>query len=804
MIEIKEKQIIIDGKPQIIMCGEIHYYRLKRSEWQDRIDKLKLAGCNAVASYVPWLIHEPVEGQIDLSGKTRPELDLAAYIDLCTENGLYFFVRPGPFVMAEMKNEGLPYWIYEKYPEIIPVCWNGQQATTKTVDYMHPGFLQECKRWYKSVMEVVSPRLQTNGGSIIGLQLDNEIGMLSWASNCPDLTDFVLDDFFVWLDERYGRDEVAARYPINLKEIEKRNESVRSPKEEFAPALMKDLGYYMRHRFAKYVAELRGYAEEYGVKDIPFVVNIHGTSNLRGLTFPIGISQLYESYTQGPGYLSGSDIYFGDLTMGTFQDLYIINAMMDAVHTPDQPLTSVEFNCGDGNFGDNYGGRYDPSAADLKTRMSIAQGNRLLNYYLFAGGTNYRMEEKRGDGNDRIAFTGERHGFAAPVSPEGKLNYTFPRMARAIKTIMAVEEKAAVMNEERDPVSFAFIPDYFMTEYQYPESEQMKEIASNLEGNRAGSAWENVGRAMLLGGYRFGSTDIQNNPLSVETTPVLVLPSARYMSSEIQEKLTLYLEDGGGLLLYGEIPQYDMEGNDCTILADALGVRVTGVHRDFDHNYLSLYAENWAAPRPEVRTYFAQVFTAGEKAAPLLKVYKTDEICAADIPVGKGRAVIMATSYSCDISFIKEIIERLGASARYSHDCEEHGVFLTTTANEEGERFIHLLNLDGFDKTFRIFENGQPLFDGEPIMLQSRDGVMLPINLALKAGKVIASTAEITKNDEDLIEFRLTQPVDRILIESDRTVKAGADYTVNNSGNQFTIKSKKHAKIDDKLVIEFK
>ena len=70
MIEIKNKQIIIDGKPVLITCGEIHYYRLDKSDWQDRLDKLKETGCNAVATYVPWLWHEPVEGQFDFTGKT--------------------------------------------------------------------------------------------------------------------------------------------------------------------------------------------------------------------------------------------------------------------------------------------------------------------------------------------------------------------------------------------------------------------------------------------------------------------------------------------------------------------------------------------------------------------------------------------------------------------------------------------------------------------------------------------------------------------------------------------------------------
>ena len=89
-----------------------------------------------------------------------------------------------------------------------------------------------------------------------------------------------------------------------LSEKNTRNQAIRSPQEAYTLALMKDLGYFMRDRFARYIAELREYAEEFGVKDIPFIVNIHGTGGGRGFTFPIGISQLYESYTQGPGYLS--------------------------------------------------------------------------------------------------------------------------------------------------------------------------------------------------------------------------------------------------------------------------------------------------------------------------------------------------------------------------------------------------------------------------------------------------------------------------------------------------------------------
>lgn len=628
--------------------------------------------------------------------------------------------------------------------------------------------------------------------------------MLSWVSNSPDLTDTVLDDFSKWLKEKYSVEAFKERYPFNIDDVEERKEAVRSPKEEYSAELHFDLGYYMRNRFAKYVAILRSYSEENGVKDVPFVVNIHGSGAGRGLRFPIGISQLYESYTQAPGYISGSDIYFGDLEMASFQDLYLINGFMDAVHNPDQPLTSVEFNCGDGNFGNNFSGRMDPSAVDFKARMCIAQGNRLLNYYLFTGGRNYRMDKKYNDGNDRIAHTGERHGFAAPVSPEGELNYTFPRMARSIKTIMAVSDKLAVMNEERDDVSFAFIPDYYMTESCYSKSEKMKEMYRNIEANRAASAWENMARGMLLAGFRFGSADIQNKPIDPKKTPVLAIPSASYLHREIQQKLVDYLNDGGDILLYGEVPTFDMEGNPCTILADALGVKPAEIQRDSINYKLSVYADGWAKNRPEIRTHKAQSLKILGKAEAILRVYGTDEVCGLDTTVGKGRAIVIAAAYNTDIDLYKAALEKLGTKAALRHDNKYHGVFMTSTATNEGERFIHILNLDGFDKEMHLYENGSKLLDGRKLVVQSKDGLMLPINVTFNHVKIEYSTAEITNVKEDSLEFRLTQSEDVIVIETDREMVSSDDYYVQREGNRSVIISQKHAKVDDQLTIRFR
>ena len=233
---------------------------------------------------------------------------------------------------------------------------------------------------------------------------------------------------------------------------------------------------------------------------------------------------------------------------------------MAAVNRPEQPLTSVEFEAGEGDYGSSLDVRLDPSTEDFKIRLSLAQDNRWLNLYLFSGGINRRLDEPVGDGNDRIGFIGERHGFNAPVGPEGQLSTTYPQLAQTIPTMMAVADELAVAREEHDRVTLGFIPDYYLTESVYPKSASMREIADNLTRTRGAGPRAALARAMLALCFRFGCLDLQHRPLDPTTTPVLALASARNMSAAIQTKLIDYLAAGGQLLMVGEVPLADMDG----------------------------------------------------------------------------------------------------------------------------------------------------------------------------------------------------------------------------------------------------
>ena len=65
-ISYEDGYFLLDGKPFYFYSGEIHYSRVPKELWEDRLRKIKGAFFNSIGVYTYWNWHEPKEGQLDL------------------------------------------------------------------------------------------------------------------------------------------------------------------------------------------------------------------------------------------------------------------------------------------------------------------------------------------------------------------------------------------------------------------------------------------------------------------------------------------------------------------------------------------------------------------------------------------------------------------------------------------------------------------------------------------------------------------------------------------------------------------
>ena len=49
----------IEGQPFYLYSGEFHYFRVPKKDWRRRMDLFREAGGNCIATYMPWMLHEP-------------------------------------------------------------------------------------------------------------------------------------------------------------------------------------------------------------------------------------------------------------------------------------------------------------------------------------------------------------------------------------------------------------------------------------------------------------------------------------------------------------------------------------------------------------------------------------------------------------------------------------------------------------------------------------------------------------------------------------------------------------------------
>lgn len=181
-ITYDESSFVVDGKRIWLVSGSVHYFRVPSALWRDRLLKAQRAGLNCISTYVAWDFHEAREGEWELGG----DRDVAAFVRLAGELGLYVILRPGPYICAEWDCGGLPGWLSAK---------TGLNYRTSNAAFTH-----YYDKYLAHVLPLLADQQVTRGGNIVLIQNENEYYM----TTMPDRLNYL--EFISQLFRRSGFD----------------------------------------------------------------------------------------------------------------------------------------------------------------------------------------------------------------------------------------------------------------------------------------------------------------------------------------------------------------------------------------------------------------------------------------------------------------------------------------------------------------------------------------------------------------------------------------------------------------------
>lgn len=156
--KLGDDAFLLDGKPFQMISGEMHYPRVPREAWRSRMKMAKAMGLNTIGTYVFWNLHEPQKGKFDFTGNN----DVAAFVRIAREEGLWVILRPSPYVCAEWEFGGYPYWLQNE---------KGLEVRSK-----EPQYLKEYESYIKEIGKQLAPLQINHGGNILMVQIENEYG----------------------------------------------------------------------------------------------------------------------------------------------------------------------------------------------------------------------------------------------------------------------------------------------------------------------------------------------------------------------------------------------------------------------------------------------------------------------------------------------------------------------------------------------------------------------------------------------------------------------------------------------------
>ncbi|MBM4143013.1 MAG: hypothetical protein FJ225_05390 [Lentisphaerae bacterium] len=617
-----------------IFGAEVQYFRTDPRYWEPILERFADTGMRCVTAYVQWGTHavgapdkRHPAGVLDFEGRTDPRLNLMRFLDLVAKHGLNFNFRAGPFCCNEMIYGGYPSWIVLGDPNMM--VWDCQNRTTQGYwgprkegsqpSYLHPAYLDWCRKWFAAVDPIIRPRLKSEGGFITMVNLDNEVSYI--------VKDSFLDSDYNPVNVRPGgfyHRFLAEKYGgVRNLPYDRRCRSIEDvvPPRAVPETIGRDLAWYTdwiefkTWCMSNYIRRLREMHEANGVRDVTFMTNFNPH-------LPEGVPTRMPEFEKacGPRGVAGYDFYRGTyMSYSGYHSMARVTKLMNATL---KYTWSAEFMAGTWNL--VLPGRVSDDHMRFMARCALAQGCKAIAWFMF---------------HDRDCW-GD-----SPVSSHGHPRPSLDVLADTVD--LATE---AIRNWDRLAPRMDAAVVYDLIQHQHASIGDPSPCDDNslpvgrpgIAGVPAGMAsTEYVGLFRLIeeNGYQAAAVDVLHGPKRLRDYPLAFLPGSPVIERAAARAIESYLKQGGAVALTGAWPALDERGRDFRFLGRAAPRRAGAIR--VGKGRLVWRPDFIAQDKPEEESPASLAFVGGllkaHAGAPHVRIRPAQEVTWVDWQPGGGQ-----------------------------------------------------------------------------------------------------------------------------------------------------------------------
>jgi beta-galactosidase len=401
---------------------------------------------------------------------------------------------------------------------------------------------------------------------------------------------------------------------------------------------------------------------------------------------------------------------------------------------------------------------------ELFYKASVANGLTGWNYYMFSQGRN----------PERKGYSGSTFYWFNPLTPEAEKTSAYPlvqRMSKIIKT----SENIIVEAKRKAEVAVLFYSPYYATELERPV-DGASELIFNFSAIRRGAYFDGLLKALQVLNVDYDMLDL-NKPATEWTKYKQIWAFCTdEMNGAEQQKIVDYIQNGGNIMLFPNMPVREMNGTLCTIIRDAVRVRPIGTDA-FDSALIDVLGiKDIKCANPQM------VYNEDDlKDAQIIAQNIRGKIVGFNKKIGKGTFAHIGTWWGFDTEAHKDVYQKLlELSDAKLYNCESDNYFVNVR-----ERFTPAGEAVLFVGNYYNEEQPASIIYTHPA---SGEMVKMPIS---------APTLEMPNL------YAILSPIGLKLSENLQLLHTTSDVlNIKKSGNEWSIQLYGHRNLLGELVLE--